>query len=696
MSKINKVLYNVNQRDASKGEVNTREEMWMARNNIGLDEVIGHATVTESGKKYTGIAPLGTNGLVPSEYLPSFVDNVVDGYYYNNKFYSDAAHTILITPDEHTTYVDITVADMGTAYRWTQASGYFQITNQNAFGAVKTGNGTVHADRPMDILTVSNDSWINISADSSTDTVAFTHKTMASGGTIGSKTNTSGYDTLEIPWAQYDKAGHITSTGNRTHTLQAATTSKFGVTILQNTIDTSTTTAATPKAVQTAIGNLDSSKSGTGTNVTVQVDQEDGLLKKVTVTDDTAKKSHAHGQIKSDGKVTKEAQTKKALLITDLDNYVKVGPAFGTASGDANLFLNKQGEWTTVSCIGDYAVCYVDSKEYGLKTLYVSSSGSFTSGLTHSYVGNGTNYISVITGPGLYIEPNPSSTYFGRVCLRMGDIGYWGTAMAAPVAWSMADQCFFYNKPQIRVYPTPTAYVTHSADTDNTNTYLNYNSGCYTNENNDGSRTAVQFAGVGGVTVSSKANPTGYNPHLSKISIDLDNLVKLPNFSLYNMGVYSAQLSGNRYDGYHWDDSIAVSDASSYLCSYVNTITQANSNKGTTLLRVPPGHRGNATFNIRGQTDDSSIVGVARSLVRIYLCDSDTEAEPNGINSNKDIGYGEPIWLQDWITDENPMYVRFINTSSHSKYIRCFISGPSGVSTTHTVRKTFEMFKFDL
>jgi hypothetical protein len=110
MSKINKVLYNVDQ-TADTSEAERR----LARKNIGLDEVIGHATTEDD----TGIAPLGENGLVPAEYLPSFVNAVVNGYYYNGKFYREAGHTTEISPDENTTYVDITVADVGVGYRWT-------------------------------------------------------------------------------------------------------------------------------------------------------------------------------------------------------------------------------------------------------------------------------------------------------------------------------------------------------------------------------------------------------------------------------------------------------------------------------------------------------------------------------------------------------------------------------------------------
>jgi hypothetical protein len=72
MSKINKVLYNVDQTAGTNGT--TADERKLARKNIGLDEVVGHAaTASESG-----IAPLDEDGLVPSENLPAYPEATTD------------------------------------------------------------------------------------------------------------------------------------------------------------------------------------------------------------------------------------------------------------------------------------------------------------------------------------------------------------------------------------------------------------------------------------------------------------------------------------------------------------------------------------------------------------------------------------------------------------------------------------------
>ena len=73
-----------------------------------------------------GVAPLDANGLIPAEYLPSYVDDVIEGYYdVNNtqstanggKFYTDALFTAAnaITAETGKIYVDL---NTNKSYRW--------------------------------------------------------------------------------------------------------------------------------------------------------------------------------------------------------------------------------------------------------------------------------------------------------------------------------------------------------------------------------------------------------------------------------------------------------------------------------------------------------------------------------------------------------------------------------------------------
>lgn len=72
-----------------------------------------------------GIAPLDGTTKIPSQYLPSYVDDVIEGYYYNDAFYEDSAHTTLITGETGKIYVDLST---DKTYRYS-GSVYFEISN---------------------------------------------------------------------------------------------------------------------------------------------------------------------------------------------------------------------------------------------------------------------------------------------------------------------------------------------------------------------------------------------------------------------------------------------------------------------------------------------------------------------------------------------------------------------------------------
>lgn len=74
-----------------------------------------------------GVASLGADGKVPSSQLPSYVDDVVEGYYYNEKFYTTAAHTVEITGETGKIYMDLST---NVSYRY-GGSAYVAITNGN-------------------------------------------------------------------------------------------------------------------------------------------------------------------------------------------------------------------------------------------------------------------------------------------------------------------------------------------------------------------------------------------------------------------------------------------------------------------------------------------------------------------------------------------------------------------------------------
>lgn len=74
-----------------------------------------------------GVASLDASGIIPSSQLPSFVDDVVEGYYYDGAFYKDDEHTTVITGETSKIYVDI---DTNLSYRYS-GSAYVQITSSD-------------------------------------------------------------------------------------------------------------------------------------------------------------------------------------------------------------------------------------------------------------------------------------------------------------------------------------------------------------------------------------------------------------------------------------------------------------------------------------------------------------------------------------------------------------------------------------
>lgn len=65
-----------------------------------------------------GVASLDENGKVPATQLPSYVDDVIEGYYHQGTFYKEAAHTTAITGESGVIYIDLTEDGARQVYRW--------------------------------------------------------------------------------------------------------------------------------------------------------------------------------------------------------------------------------------------------------------------------------------------------------------------------------------------------------------------------------------------------------------------------------------------------------------------------------------------------------------------------------------------------------------------------------------------------
>jgi hypothetical protein len=80
--------------------------------------------------KARGVATLDETGQVPASQLPSFVDDVIEGYLYNGKFYKESAHTTAITGEGGKIYVDL---GNKKTYRWS-GSAFVEISASIAIG----------------------------------------------------------------------------------------------------------------------------------------------------------------------------------------------------------------------------------------------------------------------------------------------------------------------------------------------------------------------------------------------------------------------------------------------------------------------------------------------------------------------------------------------------------------------------------
>lgn len=77
-----------------------------------------------------GVAELDATGKVPAAQLPSYVDDVIEGYLNDGKLYAESAHTTEITGETGKIYVDLMT---GKTYRWS-GTAFTAISETIAIG----------------------------------------------------------------------------------------------------------------------------------------------------------------------------------------------------------------------------------------------------------------------------------------------------------------------------------------------------------------------------------------------------------------------------------------------------------------------------------------------------------------------------------------------------------------------------------
>ena len=88
-----------------------------------------------------GLAELDANGKVPSSQLPSFVDDIIEGYLNGGKFYKESAHTTEITGETGKIYIDLAT---NKTYRWS-GSAFVVVSETLALG--ETSSTAYRGDR---------------------------------------------------------------------------------------------------------------------------------------------------------------------------------------------------------------------------------------------------------------------------------------------------------------------------------------------------------------------------------------------------------------------------------------------------------------------------------------------------------------------------------------------------------------------
>lgn len=147
-----KTYLGISAKAATAGAADTAAKLATARtiNGVAFDgsaNITIHATdstpriATSLIGAANGVAPLGSDGKIPTQYIPGDIGQAVEGYYSGGKFYKEPTHTTVITGSTNTMYVDIGSTD-NDVYRWS-GTAYVLINDavSTADKAVRDGDG---------------------------------------------------------------------------------------------------------------------------------------------------------------------------------------------------------------------------------------------------------------------------------------------------------------------------------------------------------------------------------------------------------------------------------------------------------------------------------------------------------------------------------------------------------------------------
>ena len=365
----------------------------ITKSSIGLDNVTNDAQVKRSELGVAnGVATLDSTGKVPSGQLPSYVDDVIEGYLYNGVFYKDTSYTTSIVGESGKIYIDLPT---NKTYRWT-GSVYGVISETIALG--ETSSTAYRGDRGK---------------------IAYDHSQSAH---APSNAQANVIETIKVNGTALtpnSKAVDITvpTVGNGTITIKQGGTSKGTFTTNQNgntTIeltDTNTTyTAGDGLSLSgTTFSNNGVRSIATGTtNGTISVNTNGNIsnigvygLKSAAYTDssDYAATSHTHSQYLTG--ITK-AMVEGVLtgnITSHTHSYLPLSG--GTLSGSGAELLKLDSSNSSYNAIL-FKIGGVAKSEFGFTVGKCSYIYDYTSG---KYLGvdvNGTPFYGALSGTGKY------------------------------------------------------------------------------------------------------------------------------------------------------------------------------------------------------------------------------------------------------------------------------------------------------
>ena len=125
------------------GKIKVSRAVPTIANVSGLTEALKNKIETSQLGVASGVATLGTDGKILTSQLPSYVDDVIEGYKSGADFYEDSAHTAAkkITGESGKIYVDL---HTNVTYRWS-GTAYVEISASLALG--ETDSTAYRGDR---------------------------------------------------------------------------------------------------------------------------------------------------------------------------------------------------------------------------------------------------------------------------------------------------------------------------------------------------------------------------------------------------------------------------------------------------------------------------------------------------------------------------------------------------------------------